>query len=167
MRPLTSVGACIVMVAAASAGGWLLRGREALARPEAAPTAAHSAQVQEVERELRDLRREKDLGRAAAEAKGDSALPSKALEPSKAKGGDTDRLRMTEAQRNELVSARLDQQFEADREDPSWSESTEREISTAVVGSLSKSKLEELRCRGSICRMTFAHQSAEAAQEFS
>ncbi len=123
--------------------------------------------MQEVERELRDLRREKDLGRAAAEAKGDSALPSKALEPSKAKGGDTDRLRMTEAQRNELVSARLDQQFEADREDPSWSESTEREISTAVVGSLSKSKLEELRCRGSICRMTFAHQSAEAAQEFS
>jgi|SRR5579859_854923 len=164
MRPLTYAGVFIVIATTASAGGWLLRGREALARHDA-PTAALSAKVQEVERELRDLRREKELARGAAESKVELAQPGKTAEPSKPEGRDAEQ--MTQAQRSELISARLDQQFEADNEDRSWKDCTEREITSAVGESLPRSKLEDLRCRGSICRMTFTHQSAEAAQEFS
>jgi hypothetical protein len=151
------------MATAASAGGWFLRGREALARHDAS-TAALSAQVQEVERELRDLRWERELTRTAAAAKVDPAQPSKPAEPNKAKEKGTDHL--TDAQRNELVSARLDQQFDTDGVDPSWSDHTEREISNAVIESLPKSKLEDVRCRSSICRMAFTHQNAEAAEDF-
>src|SRR6266550_9479619 len=113
MRPLTNALASLAIAATALAGGWLIRRREAPARPEAA--AALSAQVQEVERELRALRREGELGRTAAAVI--PPEPSKSLESGKTKETDPARLRMTEARRNELVSARLDQQFDGDGAD--------------------------------------------------
>jgi hypothetical protein len=160
VRPAV-VGAAVGLLGAAFAYGWLSHRLEP-SRADGDPSAVLSNRLGEVERELQDVRRQAEVERAAA-VQSRTGLPppaasSAAIAPAKP--------RLTEAQREQRLSAHLDRQFDGEREDPSWSEHAARELSDAVGASLPHSTLEEARCRSSLCRLSLAHRSPEAADEF-
>jgi hypothetical protein len=155
------VGAAVGVLGAAFAYGWLSHGREP---PRSAnPSSELSSRLGEVEQQLRDVRRQAEVERAAAVQARSGPSPAPASSPAAIAPAKP---RMTEAEREQRLSARLDRQFDGEREDPSWSERAARELSDAVGASLPHSTLEAARCGSSLCRLSLTHRSQQAADEF-
>lgn len=119
----------------------------------AAPSQAPAAlQLAALRAELEELRAQ--LG----ERRGDAPEQDVPTPPS-------DQLEAAERKQTEEVIARIDQRYRDEGEDPVWSGDAEGVLSQAFVADAVRghSKIEELDCQATLCRLRSTHDSGQAA----
>jgi hypothetical protein len=160
-------GGTVVMIALGAIASRFVGGARPAPVADAANVerAAMSRQVAELERKVESLQSSQarpqpiPLAAASTTARGTAVRPE--TPPL------TDEQRRARAIENEQrVAQRLDRHIEEEAIDGAWANRAAREMSDSVRTALPGTKVEDVRCQTSMCRVAVTHADAKAEEDF-
>jgi hypothetical protein len=127
--------------------------------------AAMSRQVAELERKVDRLQSSQTRPEPIPLPVASSAARGAAVRPETPPLTDEQR-RARAIENEQRVAQRLDRRIEEEAIDGAWANTTARQMSETVRTSLPGTKVEDVRCQTSMCRVAVTHADAKAEEDF-